>query len=183
MKKDTLVQFVCFETSIELDEFVPKWEHFARESGNKKPESTLLQQAVTKTKFKYISQHKWPQDDFQFVFMKGRHSEHFPECRVKVVQAGGYTPLQIQCKHETVPDAAKIMVLISNAQTDITSFTQLQTYRYLNIYQAYYESSMYAYILEYFVKEKHAADLLQQLKTHAPNTEIVMYRECLVAAV
>ena len=183
MKKDTLVQFVCFETSLALEEFAPQWEHFVKESGNKKTVATILQQAVTKTKFKYLSLHKWPQDDFQFVFMKGRMSEHFPEARVKVVQAGGYTPMQIQYKHDKDLDAVKIIALINNPQTDITSFAQLKTYHYLNIYQAYYESSLYAYILEYFVKETHATDLLQQLKAHAPGTEITMYRECLVPAV
>ena len=182
MKKDTLVQFVCFETSLELGEFSPQWEHFVKESGHKKTVTTILQQAITKTKFKYISLHKWPQDDFQFVFMKGRMSEHFPEVRVKVIQAGGYTPVQIQYKHDKDLDAVKIMVLINNSQTDIASFVQFKTYRYLNIYQAYYESSLYANILEYFVEETHAAELLQQLKNHAPGTEITMYRECLVPA-
>jgi hypothetical protein len=183
MKKDTLVQFVCFETALALDEFTNQWERFVKESGNKKNVTTILQQAITKTKFKYISQHIWPQDDFQFVFMKGRISEHFPEARVKVIQAGGYTPMQIQYTHDKDLDAVKIMVLINNPQTDIASFTKLKTYHYLNIYQAYYESSLYAYILEYFVEETQAADLLQQLKAHAPGTEITMYRESLVPAV
>jgi hypothetical protein len=182
MKKDTLVQFVCFETALELDQFTPQWEHFVKESGNKKPESIILQQALSKTKFKYISEHIWPQDDFQFVFMKGRHSEHFPESRVKVVQAGGYTPLQISHKKHDNEDVLKIMLFTANAQTDISFLTNLQTYRSLNIYQAYYESSIYAYILEYFVQEMHAADLLQQLKAQAQGTEIALYRECLVPA-
>jgi hypothetical protein len=181
MKKDTLVQFVCFETALELDTFIPQWEHFAKESGNKKPEAIILQQALSKIRFKYVSQHIWPQDDFQFVFMKGRRSEHFPESRVKVVQAGGYTPLQIgHKKHDD--DALKIMVFTTNAQTDIASLTNLQTYQSLNVYQAYYESSMYSYILEYFVQEMHAADLLQQLKMQTTGADIALYRECLVTA-
>jgi len=182
MKKDTLVQFVCFETALEPEAFIPKWEHFAKESGNKKPEAIILQQALSKIRFKYVSEHIWPQDDFQFNFMKGRRSEHFPESRVKVVQAGGYTPLQIGQKKHDDEDVFKIMVFTSNAQIDISALTSLQTYRSLNIYQAYYESSMYSYILEYFVKEIHSADLLQQLKTQVPAAEIAIYRECLVTA-
>ena len=182
MKKDTLVQFVCFETALELDAFLPQWEHFVKESANKKPEAIILQQALSKTRYKYVSEHIWPQDDFQFVFMKGRRSEHFPESRVKVVQAGGYTPLQIGHKKHDEEDAVKIMVFTSNAQTDISSLTSLQTYRSLNVYQAYYESSMYVYVLEYFVQETNVADLVQQLKTQAPGAEIAIYRECMVPA-
>lgn len=182
MKKDTLVQFVCFETALELEVFLPQWERFAKESGNKKAETIILQEALSKTRFKYVSEHIWPQDDFQFVFMKGRRSEHFPESRVKVVQAGGYTPLQIGHKKNNDDDAFKIMVFAPNPQTDISSLTKLQTYRSLNVYQAYYESSMYSYILEYFVSEQHATDLLQQLKTQVHAAEIAMYRECMVPA-
>lgn len=182
MKKDTLVQFVCFETALEPDVFVPQWERFAKESGNKKPEAIILQQAMSKTRYKYVSEHIWPQDDFQFVFMKGRHSEHFPESRVKVVQAGGYTALQTGQKKHTDENAIKIMVFTNNAQIDISSLASLQTYRSVDVYQAYYESSLYAYILEYFVQEIHAADLLQQLKTQVPGAEIALYRECLVPA-
>jgi hypothetical protein len=183
MKKDTIVQFVCFETTLDLDAFVPHWEQFVKPAGSKHAANTVLQQAMTKTKFKYISLHKWPQDDFQYLFMKGRHSEHFPEIRVKVVQAGGYSPLQIQYKHDSDPDSVKIIVSVTNAQTAMGPFQQLKTYRYLNIYEAYYESSLYAYILEYFVEETRAADLLQQLKALAPATEMAIYRECLVSAV
>jgi hypothetical protein len=182
MKKDSLVQFVCFETALELDAFLPQWEHFVKESGNKKPEAIILQKALSKTRYKYVSEHIWPQDDFQFVFMKGRRSEHFPESRVKVIQAGGYTPLQMGHKKHEDEDAIKIMVFISNAQTDISSLSSLQPYPSLNVYQAYYESSMYVYILEYFVPETNVADLLQQLKTLAPGAEIAIYRECMVPA-
>jgi len=182
MKKDTLVQFVCFETALEPDVFVPQWEHFAKESGTKKPEAIILRQALLKAKYKYVSEHIWPQDDFQFNFMKGRHSEHFPESRVKVIQAGGYTLLETGQKRHTDEDANKIMIFTTNAQTDISFLTGLQTYSSLNVYQAYYESSMYAYILEYFVKEIHAADLLQQLKANVTGAELAIYRECLVPA-
>jgi len=180
MKEDTIVQFECFETTIEPDEFVLRWEHYAKRLASKDIEVTLQQQTGIKNRFKYVSQHKWPQDNFRFVFMKGRYSENFPECNVKVIQAGGYAPVQIECIHDTDADDVKIMLFTSRAETDISFYKQLSSYRYLNIYQAYYESSLYAYILEFFVEQIHARELIRQIKTQTADTEIGMYKECLV---
>jgi len=183
MKKDTLVQFVCFETSLELDVFAPQWEDLVKNAGTKGPKAIILQEAISKTRYKYVSEHIWPQDDFQFVFMKaGRHSEHFPETGVKVIQAGGYIPLVVGNKKSNSNEGAiKILVFTTNAKTDISLLSDLPCNN-LNIYEPYYESSMYAYILEYFVSESDAADLLQQLKANVTAPEIAIYRECLVPA-
>jgi hypothetical protein len=180
MKKDTIVQFVCFETAIGMDEFIPEWEQYAKQFLSKKIEVTLQQRIVSANRFKYLSQHKWSQDDFQFLFMKGRHSEYFPERRVKVIQAGGYTPLQIECVHDNEINAVKIFVLINDATSDIEHYKKFEDYHYLNIYQAYYESSMYAYILEFFVDEASAETFMLQLKAKVQGVEAGIYKECLV---
>lgn len=180
MKKDTISQFVCFITNLEFDEFVSKWEPYAKRFINKYVETTLQQQFETKGRFKYISQHEWPQEDFQFAFMEGRKgSEHFPEHNVKVVQAGGYTLIQNECRHNEINENVKIMAFISHRENDIGFYKQLSLYRHLNIYQAYYESCTYAYIMEFFAEETQVAELTQQLKTRA-GIEIAIYRECLV---
>src|SRR5437868_7358993 len=101
MQQDTIVQFVCFETSVEFDEFVSRWEYYAKRFASKDVEVTLQEQNNTKTRFKYVSQQKCPEDNFQFAFMKGRHSENFPDCNVKVFQAGGYLPVQMECIHDS----------------------------------------------------------------------------------
>ena len=183
MKKDTLLQFVCFETTLGLDAFAPLWEHFVKDSGTKGPKTIILQEAQLKSKYKYVSEHIWPQDDFQFVFMKrGRQSEQFPETGIKVIQAGGYIPLIIgDKKSNNNEDLVKIMVFTTNTRTDIPFLSNLPCNN-LNVYEAYYESSMYAYILEYFVLETQSADLLQQLKANVTAAEIAIYRECLVPA-
>ena len=182
MKKDTLVQFVCFETALELDAFTPQWEHLVKDSGTKGPKAIILQEAISKSRYKYVSEHIWPQDDFQFIFMKrGRNSEQFPEAGIKVVQAGGYIPLIIGNKKSNNSEAVKIIVFTTNARTDISFLSNLEANN-LNVYEAYYESSMYTYILEYFVSETKAADLLQQLKANVTAAEIAIYRECLVPA-
>ena len=180
MLHDTVFQFVCFETNVEVDEFVPKWEYYAKRFANKDVEVTLQQQTNTKNKFKYVSQQKCPEDNFQFAFMKGRLSENFPDCNVKVFQAGGYMPLQIECIHDSDTHDVKIMFFINGAESDITLYKQLPFYRFLNIYEAYYESCSFQYILEFFVEETHARDLMRQLKLRTSDAEIGMYKECVV---
>ena len=180
MKKDTIIQFVGFETNLGLDEFIIQWEQYAKNFSSKNVEVTLHHQAGTKNRFAYISQHVWPETDFQFTFMKGRHSNHFPESHVKVIQAGGYAPLQIECIHDTDTDDVKLMLFINKAETDISVFKALKPYRCLNIYEAYYESSLYTYILEFFVEETQAPELIKQIQLHIVNPQIGTYKECLV---
>jgi len=183
MKKDTISQFVCFITNLEFEEFVSRWEPYAKRFMNKKVETTLQQLGETKSRFKYISQHEWPQEDFQFAFMEGRKgSEHFPEHNVKVVQAGGYTLIQSESRHHELAEDVKVMAFVSHRENNIDFYKQLPSYRYLNIFQAYYESCSYAYIMEYFVEEAYVDDIIKQLKTRS-GIEVAIYKECLVSQV
>lgn len=177
MKKDSIVQFVGFITRLGFDEFVGKWEQYARQS-SANSRDMILQQGIETNKYKYVSQQECPEGNFKFAFMKGRSSEHFAEHKVKVVQAGGYMPVQVNCLHAQNGDV-KVMAFIDHHETDIEFYTRLPLYRHLNIYQAYYESCTYAYILEFFTPETNAVELLQQLKTRT-GTEAALYRECLV---
>jgi hypothetical protein len=180
MKKDTIIQFVCFITDLGLDEFIPKWERYAKRF--MKADTTSLQQAETKSRFRYVSQHECSDGGFQFTFMNEKRSEHFPEHNVKVVQAGGYIPLQVECRHNEETGISKLIAFISHDDMDIDSYRQLPSYRYLNIYQAYYENCAYAYIMEYFLPDEEVSDLLQLLK-RKNSVEIVRYKECLVPEV
>lgn len=179
MKKDTIVQFVCFITNLPLDDFASKWERYAKRLMNNNSEVTLQQQAETKSRYRYISQHKWPDQDFQFSFMNERRSEHFPEHNVKVVQAGGYISLQVECMHNEDNGDIKLIAFVGHNETDIDFYRQLSLYRHLNIHQAYYESCTYGYIMEFFVPEADVAELVQQLKQR-PGVETGIYKECLV---
>jgi hypothetical protein len=180
MRQDTIVQFVCFETSVEFDEFAPRWEYYAKRFASKEVEVTLHGQANLKNRFKYVSQQKCPEDNFQFAFMKGRNSENFPDCNVKVFQAGGYIPVQMECMHDTDTHDVKVMFFINGSESDISLYKQLPFYRFLNIYEAYYESCSYQYILEFFVEESNARDLMRQIKLRTSDAEIGLYKECLV---
>jgi hypothetical protein len=182
MKKDSIFQFVCFITNLGQDEFLPKWEHYAKRFMNKKTEPALHQQQQVngiKNRYQYISQHEWPDQDFQFSFMDERRSEHFPEHNVKVVQTGGYVR-NLSEKREPEEDGdVKLISFIGHNENDIDFYRRLSHYHLLNIYQAFYESCSYGYVLEYFVPEKNAEELMQQIKQR-PGTETGIYRACLV---
>ena len=181
MIKDTIVQFVCFITNLELDEFTPEWEKYAERLMNKKAEPALLQLVTeAKNKFRYISQHEWPERDFNFSFINDRPSKYFPENKVRIVQAGGYIPVQVKRKRPGENADIKLVALVSHNENDINFYKQLPFYTNLNIHQAYYESCSYGYVLEFFVPEMNADELLIQLNQR-PGVEAGMYRECLVA--
>jgi hypothetical protein len=182
MKKDTIIQFVGFITNLGFDQFVTKWEQYARRLINGHEESTLLQEAETKSKFRYVSQHEWPDQDFKFNFMNANRSEHFPEHNVKVVQVGGYTPLQMECSHGEEGNNAKLIAFISHDEMEIDFYRKVPSYKFLNIYQSYYESCTYGYVLEYFIPHTAAAELLDLLKRRS-GVEIVRFKECLVPQV
>jgi hypothetical protein len=181
MKKDTIVQFVCFETTVDSDEFKLQWEQYSKLVSN--DQEVILQQEVDrKSIFRYVSQHRCYADDFQFIFKKGRRSAHSPEIEMKVKEAGGYTAVQVESRHETNLNESKIFVFISAADINLEVYRNLSYYQYLNIYQAYYESCTYSYILEFFVENIQAAHLMEQLNIHNRSSEIGMYKECLVQA-
>ncbi len=178
MKKN-IVQFVCFETNLEFDQFISNWEHYAKKFESKEIKSNLLEQVMTaKSRFKYVSQHMAPLDELQFTFMKEKKSVILPESKIKVVQAGGYKPLQIQSSHSEDPDATKILLFIAKSVYDIEPFKGLE-FAALNIYEAYFESCNYSYILEFFVNDG-SEELVKTIRELLHNPEIGVYKECLV---
>jgi hypothetical protein len=179
MKKDTIFQFVCFDTPLTSGEFLPLWESFAEKFvSNRASAISLHQQEANKNKFRYISKNEWPSNDFQFVFQKGKISDKFPAGQVKVIQAGGYSPVQVEYAKKTTKDEVRIMAFVNDHRTDLDFYRQLKTYSYLNIYEAYYENSLFTYVLEFIVKEANAPAIIDQLKKQSLQTEAGMYREC-----
>ena len=184
MKKDIIVQFVGFATNLKLNDFIPRWEGYAQQLKSKNTESFLLQYSgETKNKFKYISQHEWSDADFDFTFMNERKSDSFPDHTVRVIQTGGYIPVQTQRKRNTENGDLKIIAFIGHDEREMNFYTELSPlYTSLNMYQAYYESCLYSYVLEFFVKEKNFQELMSQLKQR-PGVETGVYKDCLVTAV
>ena len=180
MKKNSIVQFVCFVTDHTLEIFGPEWEYFAKRFMNNNTEQILQQQlGESKNKFQFISQHEWPNSDFQFKFMKERRSEHFPVHTVRVMQAGGYIPLQQEKRKNKETGDIKLLAFVSHDESDIKFYRGLTLYSQLNIYQAYYESCTYGYVMEFFVPKADANELLLLLKQRT-HVETGLYKECLV---
>ncbi|HYM92818.1 MAG TPA: hypothetical protein VET23_01670 [Chitinophagaceae bacterium] len=177
MKKGSIVQFVCFETPLDADEFILQWEQYSKLASNDQ-EAVLQQAAEQKGRFRYVSQHCCHGGDFQFIFKQGKRSSHIPEVVMRVREAGGYIALQVEFSHKTNTDESKILAFVNNTEVSLEALRMLQPYRHLNIYQAYYENSAYAYILEFFVENNHAAEFMQQLKMQNSAVEIGLYKEC-----
>jgi hypothetical protein len=178
MKKNSIVQFVCFQTELDLNTFTNSWEQYSKSLG-KDVDVLLHKQESGKKKFRYVSRHTSSQEDFRFLFVKGKKPEHFADYNVKVIQAGGYTPLQIGSIRDALSKESKVLVFLTQ-EADIAVFKNLELYQDLNIYQAYFESSNYSYILEYFVADKSLDKFLEQLKLHCSEEEIGVYKECVL---
>ena len=97
---------------------------------------------------------------------------------IRKKMAGGYSCLQLECVNEPKADESKILVFTIDPQTDLDTFRQFSVHGKLNIYEAYYENCEFAYILEFFVKNEYAGDVLQQLKILTDFAEAGIYKEC-----
>jgi hypothetical protein len=182
METENIIQFVCFETAGNNFEFMSQWDEYSKEM--KKVQAIKLQQEVgDKKNARYLSQHSCYKDDFKFVFKKGRRSAHSTELEMKVRQLGGYITSQMECKQDSKKDESKIFVFINGFETNIDLFKQFSHYRFLNIYEAYFESSNYNYILEFFVENNHTEEFMEQLKMQNRHFESGMYKECVLQAV
>ena len=171
-----IVQFVSFETTVATNEFRAQWKEY-NDQVTGKQEVTLQQEVDGKNLFRYISQHRFHEDDIQFTFKKGRRSSHNPEMEMRIREAGGYSPLQLESDHETTANDCKVFVFLSTVP-DLKLYKELLSYQFLNIYQAYYESCTYTYILEFFVNNRQVPELLDQLKIHNRISDIGVYKEC-----
>ncbi|MEO7923773.1 MAG: hypothetical protein ABIR30_08840 [Chitinophagaceae bacterium] len=179
MKKDSTVYFVGFITDTGFDDFIQKWEFYAKQVSSSHHSAVLQQETEAKSRYKYVSHHKVKNDSISFSFMKGRSSEHFADQKVKVVNLGGYTVLQAGNLRSDENNESRLIAFISHNETDIDFYRQLLPARQVNIYQAYYENCVYGLIVELFPSEKDSSGLLQQLKGRT-GVDATIYRECLV---
>jgi hypothetical protein len=101
-----------------------------------------------------------------------------PKAEIRKKLAGGYSALQMECVAETKADESKIIIFIVDSRTDLDAFRQFCVHGKLNIYEAYYENCEFAYILEFYVKNEYAGDVLQQLKILTSFAEAGIYKEC-----
>ena len=97
------------------------------------------------------------------------------------MQLGGYLPLLSEKKITKGDDDTLVIAFVSHNEIDIDFYRQLCGFHQLDIYEAYYESYSYGYILKFYVPEAGADELLLQLQ-HRIGTETGIYKECAVTA-
>lgn len=175
MTEDKKVQFVCFETTLDKEPFIKRWEQYTRSSNSNA--DVTLQQSEKNGLFSYIAQHRFVSGELQFVFSKEPRTSRLAQAQIKTTQAGGYSILRAERLHDTIANERKVFVFLSNPKVDLNAYKELSTPFKLNIYEAYYENCRYAYILEYFVKTKDAPALLEHLELY-DISEIGIYKEC-----
>jgi hypothetical protein len=174
MSTDKIVHFVYFETTLNSDEFIAKWEHYLR-SANSNTDVTV-QESKKNNLFTYIAEHRCNSEEFLFTFTRAAKSNRLKEVEIKTTQLGGYSILQKQQTDHAKRDESKVFVFLNYSNKDFNHYKQVQPYSKLNIYEAYYENCAYAYILEYFVKNTDIPALQQQLQKFSAH-EISIYKE------
>jgi len=164
METDEKVQFVCFETTLNKEQFAKRWEQYGR-SLNSNVDVTL-QQSEKNGMFSYIAQHHLASGELEFKFSNEGRTSRIVQVPIKTMLAGGYSIVQANRLNSTTGNESKVFIFLTNPQADLTMYKKLFAAGNLNIYQAYYENCVYSYILEYYVKTKDAAALLAQLKEY-----------------
>ena len=69
-----VVHFVCFETSLDTEEFIEKWKRYTNSLYDYK--KAILQKTSTNTHFRYIAQHRCTSSEFQFICTRLRRLQN-----------------------------------------------------------------------------------------------------------
>ena len=178
MNKETIVQFVCFSTPLETGEFMEMWEPYAKLLVSDMANIILQEgsQEKNSNKINYVSQHTSKTNDFNFAFMKGKSKSHFPEHKARIKQVGGYQAVSPFSVYQKTKGDVKVMAFVGHNEIDL-DFYREQTFRHLNIYQAYFENCAYGYVMEFFLPVKESENLLTQLRGR-PGVEAAVFKEC-----
>lgn len=164
METNEKVQFVCFETTLDKEQFSKRWEQF-RHSLNSNKDVTL-QQNETEGRFHYVAQHRFTSSELEFKFSNEGRNSRIVQVPVKSILAGGYSILQANRLHHAASNERKIIIFLSDPRADLKIYKQLLAGGNLNIYEAYYENCRYSFILEYYIKTKDSLAMLDQLKQY-----------------
>lgn len=179
MKKDSIVRFVGFTTTIEPDKFIQDWEGLVRKQEIKQSRARLFQNAApAKNKFCYVSMHEWVDADVQLNSLPEKRSDQVPENHLKITQVGGYIFLESEKKMTRQKNDTRLISFISHSEDDIEFYKKLSLCSHLNIYQAYYENCLYGYVLELFVQQNATEELLLQLKERV-HADTGIYTACM----
>lgn len=152
MRIDKIVHFVYFETLLNGDDFLTRWEHYKRSANI--DENVILQESKKGNVFSYLAQHRCNSYEFKFTFTKGAKLTRAKQAEIKTKQLGGYSVIQLENAGNAKRDDYKLFIFIDNSFADISVYKETLPFGKLNIYKAYFENCSYSYILEYFIKSK-----------------------------
>src|SRR5690349_2824907 len=107
MKQQEIVQFVFFETSLELKPFLARWNQY-QGSLDESVQITLQQQVMKNGSFKYVSQYKSTTGEINFFLDKKKNKSNTLSVKVRRKLAGGYSAIQVERTSETRKDESKI---------------------------------------------------------------------------
>ncbi len=164
METNEKVQFVCFETTLDKEQFNKRWEQFRHSLNSNK--DVRLHQNETGGRFNYVAQHRFTSGELEFKFSNEGRNSRIVQVPIKSILAGGYSILQANRLHNATGNERKIIIFLSDPRADLKIYEQLFVAGNLNIYEAYYENCRYSYILEYYIKAKDSLAMLDQLKQH-----------------
>jgi hypothetical protein len=175
MTQNDIIQFVCFETNMEINSFIPLMENYLKRS--KQPHQMTVQEAQ-KGKIKYVSRHHALKSDFRFVFARSKNTEPLLNTNLRVIQAGGYFPVKKEHHPKSNSKLVTVLFFLNKEVNDISHLHTLENYSYLNVYEAYYENCLYPYILEFFTDENLTGDLIKELGEKVLYAHAGVYKEC-----
>lgn len=175
MNEDSIVHFVCFDTTLDITPFMRRWEDYKR-SANSDMDVTM-QQSIKDNPFRYIAQHHCTAGELRFAFTKSaKRSPHVAQINITEHELGGYSILQAERTGRMRANENKVFVFIHSAQADIDAYRRLALQGKLNIYSAYYENCRYAFIMEYFIPNEYAGELATRL-SQFPGVETGVYKQ------
>lgn len=178
MRDEQIVQFVCFETTLDTAEFIAKWEQF---SGSVNRNTDIHRHASKKNGlFRYVVQQRCLPGEFRFILERKRGPSMATEVTIKAEQVGGYSILQLNRSQKTKADESKVFAFLPNPVADPELYRKMNIPGSFNIYEPYYENCRYESILEFFVKDNLAEKLLYELKEYAHGAEVGIFKECLL---
>jgi hypothetical protein len=180
MSTDKIVHFVYFETVLDPEQFIGKWENYLKSDNS--GVNVTLQQSKKDNLYKYIAEHRCTSEEFEFIFKRAAKTTRSKEVEIRTKHLGGYLILQEEYNNYAKADESKLFVFLNYSNKDFSQYKKVSLPVKLNIYEAYYENCTYAYILEYFVKNKNVQELNEQLQQHNA-AAIEIYKECKVKVV
>ena len=180
MRSNKIVQFVVFETTLDTKQFIKRWDGYKRSVNSDL--DVVLQQSERNGIFNYVAQHYCAPGETQFDFTKEERTSRVPQAQIKSKQLGGFSLLRSERIDDATADESKVFIFITDPNADINVYRHLSNRNKLNIYEAFYQNCQYAYILEFFVKNKYIVELLKQLKQYDIH-EIGVYKECSLQSV